>query len=62
MLFLLIFETQSAINRLGIHQVTEFVLYKSAFLLVFDAQSPIKRLGIYQVAELALCKRPFFYY
>jgi len=49
-LFLLIFETQSAINRLGIHQVTEFVLYKSAFLLIFDTEAPIQGLRIYHVA------------
>ena len=53
------FDTQSPIKRLGIYQIAEFVLCKSAFSLIFDAQSPIKRPGIYKVAEFGLCKSDF---
>ena len=48
--FLLTFDAQSSMKRLGICRLVEFVLFKIAFSFTFYAQSPIKKLGIDQVA------------
>ena len=58
--FFINFYAHSPIKILGIYQVAEFVLRKSAFLWISDTQSSIKRHGTYPVAELFLCQKSFF--